>query len=77
MLTISSRQKFSFPSTLTCDDTHVYPDSQTGNPILNESSSTYTFAPQNTQTANNNGQTLTDLIGALTNTLAGQGYQKQ
>jgi hypothetical protein len=76
-LTIGAKKYFSFPNTFRGEAIHVYPDSQTGNPILNESSSKYTFAPQNTQTANNNGQTLTDLIGTLTNTLASQGYQKQ
>jgi hypothetical protein len=77
MLTISSRQKFSFPSTLTCDDTHVYPDSQTGKMILREASSIYIFAAQNTQMANNNGQTMADLVNALTASLVKQGYQKQ
>jgi hypothetical protein len=32
---------------------------------------------QSTQNANNNGQTLTDLVNALTGSLASQGYQKQ
>ncbi len=76
-LTIGSQQYFSFPNTFKGEATHVYPDSQTGNMILSESSSTYNFTSQNTQNVNNNGQTLNDLVNALTNTLAGQGYQKQ
>ena len=74
---IGSQQYFSFPNTFKGEATHVYPDSQTGNMILSESSSTYNFTSQNTQNVNNNGQTLNDLVNALTNTLAGQGYQKQ
>ena len=77
LLTIGSNKYFSFPNIFKGEVTHVHPDSQTGNPILSESSSTYTFASQNTQNANNNGQTLTDLINALTTSLASQGYQKQ
>jgi len=76
-LTIANKKYFSFPDIFLCEATHVYPDQQNGNLVLSESSSTYTFAPQNTQAANNNGQTLTDLINALTSTLAKQGYQKQ
>jgi hypothetical protein len=77
MLTIASRQKFSFPETFTCNDTHVYPDAQTGKMILREAASTYTFAPQSTQTANNNGKTMIDLVNALTQTLVRQGYKQQ
>ena len=76
-LTIGQQMFFSFPNNFSCDATHVYPDSQTGNMVLSESSSIYTFLPQNTQTANNTGQTMTDLVNALTQTLAGQGYQTQ
>jgi hypothetical protein len=43
--------------------------------VLSESSSIYTFVPQSTQTANNTGQTMTDLVNALTRSLASQGYQ--
>jgi hypothetical protein len=77
MLTIASRQKFSFPETFTCNDTHVYPDAQTGKMILREAVSTYTFASQSTQTANNNRKTMTDLVSDLTRSLVKQGYQKQ
>jgi hypothetical protein len=76
-LTVGTRQKFSFPNTFTCNETHVYPDVQTGNLILSQASSTYTFSSLTTQTANNNGQTLTDLVNALTKSLVKQGYQKQ
>jgi hypothetical protein len=76
-LTIGQKMYFSFPNTFAADATHVYPDSQTGNMVLSESSSTYTFVPQSTQTANNTGQTMTDLVNALTQSLASQGYQPQ
>jgi len=76
-LTIGQKIYFSFPNTFAADATHVYPDSQTGNMVLSESSSTYTFVPQSTQTANNTGQTMTDLVNALTQSLAKQGYQTQ
>jgi hypothetical protein len=39
--------------------------------------STYTFASQSTQTANNNRKTMTDLVSDLTRSLVKQGYQKQ
>ena len=70
-LTIGQQMYFSFPNTFAADATHVYPDSQTGNMVLSESSSTYTFVPQSTQTANNTGQTMTDLVNAL-DPVAGQ-----
>jgi hypothetical protein len=76
-LTIGQKMYFSFPNTFAADATHVYPDSQTGNMVLSESSSIYTFVPQSTQTANNTGQTMTDLVNALTRSLASQGYQIQ
>ena len=76
-LTIGTHKYFSFPNNLFCDATRVRPDSQTGNPILSESTSVYTFAPQITQTANNTGQNLADLVNALTRSLESQGYQKQ
>ena len=77
LLTIANKRKFSFPSTFVCNDTHVYPDEQTGNMVWRETVSTYSFASTNTQAANNNGQTLIDLIAALTQSLVKQGYQKQ
>ena len=76
-LNIGQKKYFSFPNTFTADATHVYPDSQTGKMVLNESFSTFIFMAQSTQNANNNGQTLTDLVNALTKSLASQGYQKQ
>ncbi len=76
-LAIGNKKKFSFPMSFDCNDTHLYPDLQTGNLILREATSTYLFASPDTQAANNNGQTLVDLVNALTKTLAKQGYQKQ
>ena len=77
VLTIGKKKYFSFPNTFASDATHVYLDSQTGNLVLSESSSIYTFVPQSTQTANNTGQTLADLVNSLTKSLASQGYQTQ
>jgi hypothetical protein len=77
LLTIGQSNYFSFPNTFDSDATHVYPDSQTGKMVLGESSSEFIFMAQNTQNANNNGQTLADLVNALTQSLASQGYQKQ
>jgi len=76
-LTIATKRKFSFPNSFDCNDTHAYPDTQTGKIILREASSNYNFASGNTQTANNTGQTLADLVNALTKSLEKQGYQKQ
>jgi hypothetical protein len=77
MLAIGSKKYFSFPNTFANDATHVYPDSQTGKMVLDESASTFTFMAQGTQTANNTGQTMTDLVNVLTKSLESQGYQKQ
>jgi hypothetical protein len=76
-LAISRTLKFSFPNIFSCNETHVYPDTQTGNLVLREAVSTYTFSPAATQTANNNGQTMTDLVNELIRSLVKQGYQKQ
>jgi hypothetical protein len=77
LLNIGNKQKFSFPNTLSCNDTHVYPDPQTGSMVLREAVSIYTFAAPDTQNANNNGQTMLDLVTALTKSLVKQGYQQQ
>jgi hypothetical protein len=76
-LAIAKKRTFSFPNTFTCVDNHIYPDTNTGNIIMVDANSSYQFAPANTQTANNAGQTLTDLVNALTKSLEKQGYQKQ
>jgi hypothetical protein len=77
LLTVGTNRHFSFPDKLFCDATQVSPDSQTGNPVLIESASIYTFLAQGTQTANNTGQTMADLVNALTQSLESLGYQKQ
>ena len=77
VLTIGQKKYFSFPNTFASDATHVYPDSQTGKMVLSESSSRVTFMAQSTQNANDNGQTLADLVNSLTKSLASQGYQTQ
>jgi hypothetical protein len=76
-LTIGKKRNFSFPNTFSASETHVYPDSQTADMILLESVSSYTFLSSNTQTANNNGQTMADLVNALTRSLLNQGYKQQ
>jgi hypothetical protein len=77
LLAIGQNKYFSFPNTFANDATQVYPDPQTGKMVLSESSSMFVFMAQNTQHANNTGQTMTDLVNALTKSLAIQGYQKQ
>ncbi len=76
-LIIAKKRTFTFPNTFNYVDTHVYPDAQTGSLIQLDASSSYQFITANTQTANNTGQTLPDLINALSKTLEKQGYQKQ
>jgi hypothetical protein len=76
-LTIGKKKYFLFPNTLADKSTHVYPNLLTGNMVLNEAVSTYSFLSQNTQAANNNGQTMTDLVNALVKSLVSQGYQSQ
>jgi len=76
-LTIATRKTFSFPNTFSCDDTQVYPDPQTGNMILRSAVSAYTYASSATQTANNNGSTLADLVNAQTASLIRLRYQQQ
>jgi hypothetical protein len=75
-LTIAKKRQFSFPDTFATSETHVYPDSQTGNMVLIESDSAYTFLSSNTQAANNNGETMADLVNTLTNSLVRQGYKQ-
>jgi hypothetical protein len=75
LLTIGKGKTFSFPNTLDSEATHAYPDPQTGKMVLTETSSMLLYMPRVTQNANDNGQTLTDLIHDLTQWLANQGYQ--
>jgi hypothetical protein len=74
-LNVGYRQFYSFPATFSGVLTQVYPDPISGNPVLDESSSTYTYAAQTTQAANNGGATITNLVNALTKSLAKQGYK--
>jgi hypothetical protein len=76
-LPIGGKQYVSFPHTLSATTTHVYPNESTGDLILSEAKSTFTFQPQDTQSANNAGQTMADLVDDLIQTLAHKGYQKQ
>ncbi|HSY18806.1 MAG TPA: LamG-like jellyroll fold domain-containing protein [Candidatus Acidoferrales bacterium] len=76
-LPIATGKTFSFPNSFVFSDTQVYPDTQTGNMILREASSNYSFVQNSTQTANNTGQTVNDLVAALVKSLVKQGYQPQ
>jgi hypothetical protein len=77
LLTVGKKKIVSFPNIFTDTATHIYPDSQTGNMILDESTSFYNFLSQNTQEANNKGETMSDLVNALTRVLTVKGYKKQ
>jgi hypothetical protein len=55
--------------------TEVYSDPNSGNPVLDGSSSSYSFQIKNTTTANNTGQTPFDLENALVKSLTQQGYK--
>ncbi|MGO8836785.1 MAG: FG-GAP-like repeat-containing protein [Limisphaerales bacterium] len=77
LLAIGTNTFFTFPNTFDSKATHVYPDPQTGSMVLGESSAKFTFMAQNTRNANNKGETLADLVNALTEFLAGRGYQEQ
>jgi hypothetical protein len=76
-LQIAAKKYFSFPGTFSCNNTHIYPDAKTGNLILREATSAYTFMTANTQTANNTAQTVADVIAAQVKTLVKQGYTAQ
>lgn len=77
VLTVAKREYFSFPATLTDTTTRIYPDAATGNMVLDEANSFYTFSQEMTQDANNNGQTMEDLVNALVNSLTAKGYKSQ
>ena len=77
VLKIGQKQYYSFPNTFASDATQVYPDSQTSEMVLRDAHATFSFMGSATQNANNQGQTLIDLVNALTKSLASQGYQKQ
>jgi hypothetical protein len=76
-LTVARKKCFSFPAMLTDATTRIYPDAATSNMVLDEANSFYSFLPDKTQDANNNGQTMEDLVNALTNKLAAEGYKLQ
>jgi hypothetical protein len=76
-LSIGVKKTFVFPSALTGENTHAYPDSAPGQMKLVQATSTFTFAASNTQVANNTGQTLADLVNRQVETLKAAGYQSQ
>jgi hypothetical protein len=76
-LNIGSNKRVALPVTFDCDITRVYPDTTTGEMILREANSTYTFSPTTTQKANNAGKTIWDLVNDRVNVLIHAGYQEQ
>jgi len=76
-LTIARGTTFEFPSTFAFTGVHADTNSQTGKMTLSEATSTFMFSPNMTQSANNGGMTLLDLINGLSNALVQQGYLLQ
>jgi hypothetical protein len=76
-LIVARKECFSFPAMMTDATTRIYPDAATSNMVLDEANSFYTFLPDKTQDANNNGQTMEDLVNALVNSLTAKGYKSQ
>jgi Concanavalin A-like lectin/glucanases superfamily/Immunoglobulin domain len=76
-LAVGNNQTFSFPNSFNCNDTQIYPGPQTGNLVLNQANSTYAFAPTATQSANNAGRTVADLVNVTVRQLVRQGYRLQ
>lgn len=76
-LNIGTKMSYVFPDTFAGENTQVDPDAQTGQMKLDESTSTFTFAPAATQKANNTGETQADLINAEIKTLKSLGYRPQ
>jgi hypothetical protein len=74
-LNTGHRKFISFPDTFTFESTDIYSDPDTGNAVMQEASSIYTYAAEATQSANDNGQTLADLVNAITAWLQRRGYQ--
>ncbi len=77
VFTVGQNKNYSFPDMLTDAATRIYPDSVTGNMVMDESTSIYDFLAHDTQVANNQGQTMQDLVNTLTSKLAAEGYQLQ
>ena len=73
-LAIASGKTYFFPAIFSGTLTDFYPGSISGDFVLDGCSSTFTFAAKSTQTANNTGQTVTDLVNAQIKVLASQGY---
>ena len=76
-LTIGRGKYFTFPSTLSYNSLHVYPDLQSTNLILRDATSSYSYQSGSTQAANDGGKNLADLIADLKASLIRQGYQAQ
>ncbi len=76
-LSISRDARFIFPPTLSAATTHLYPNPTTGELILSETTSTFTYQESATKSANNTGQTMADLVNGLIKSLTRQGYTSQ
>jgi len=73
-LHVGNGKSLSFPETFLFQSTDIHPDPDTGNTVMQEAWSTYAFGAAATQSANNSGLTLTDLINLLVASLQRQGY---
>jgi hypothetical protein len=76
-LAIAKGKTYVFPNTFAGENTHASPDQKTGQMKLDAATSTFTFVPATTQFANNQGQTLADLVNNQIAVLKAQGYQLQ
>jgi hypothetical protein len=76
-LSIGTGLTFAFPTTFSGANTHAYWDSATGHMKLVQATSTFTFSAADTQAANNNGQTLVDLINHQISSLKSAGFRPQ
>jgi hypothetical protein len=74
-LDTGNRRIISFPDTFSFQGTDIHSDPDAGNEVMQEAVSFYSFAAGATRSANNNGQTLADLVNALVASLQRQGYK--
>jgi hypothetical protein len=75
-LSIGTKKTFMFPTTFNTDVTHANPDTQTGNMVVSSATFTFTYNALATQSANNNGQTVSDLVNNNLQFLKNDGYKQ-
>jgi hypothetical protein len=73
-LHVGNGRTLSFPDIFLFQSTDIHPDPDTGIAVMQEAWSTYTFVAAATQSANNRGLTLADLVNLLVASLQKQGY---